>query len=68
MDNQTRQPQIKPTLGIIPKKLWDEQRKNELVRAINDRLIAGQEVPIEWVSEYNSLAICFSTKNFLNKD
>ena len=45
----------KPTLGVMPKKLWDETRYTELCRAITERYNAGQEIRSEWIEEYNEL-------------
>jgi hypothetical protein len=45
----------KPPLGIIPKKIWDLQRLNDLNEAINRYTAFGKEIPIEWVGEYNNL-------------
>ncbi len=60
--------QEKPPLGVMPRKLWQEQvsieRKNCLSGAITRYLQRGMEVPEEWVDEYNELKsgiIKFST-------
>lgn len=41
----------------MPKKFWDEQRKEELGSAIQRYLDSGMVIPIEWVKEYNQLLI-----------
>ena len=50
--------QEKPPLGIMPRKLWQEQvsieRRNRLGEAITRYLQRGMEVPEEWVDEYNA--------------
>ena len=43
----------KPPIGIIPKYLWDEQRKDELSKAIYRYINVGRKVPEEWWIEYN---------------
>lgn len=45
----------KPTLGVMPKSLWQEARYLELCRAISERYNAGQEIRFEWIEEYNEL-------------
>ena len=47
----------KPTLGVTPKYLHDEQRKYELVKAIINRANNLQSIPKEWVDEYNNLEV-----------
>lgn len=42
-------------LGIAPKYIHDEIRRNELSFAIQRYLGAKLPVPIEWVQEYNNL-------------
>lgn len=44
----------RPPIGIIPKYLWIEQRKSELMSAIDRYMKAGIKVPIEWLEELNS--------------
>lgn len=44
-----------PPLGIMPKKLHDEIRFKELGSAIYRMLAAYEEVPVEWIEEYNDL-------------
>lgn len=45
---------VKPPLGIIPQRLWKEERLHNLRDAIQIRL-GRVEIPIEWVEEYNNL-------------
>lgn len=42
-------------LGIMPKRLHEEIRFKELGSAIYRMLAAYQEVPVEWIEEYNDL-------------
>lgn len=42
----------KPPLGLMPRKLWDEKRANEIKAAINRYAKAGLEIPTAWVEEY----------------
>lgn len=46
---------VNPPLGIIPKRIWKEQRLRELRDVIDRYLEANQRVPIEWIEEYNEL-------------
>ena len=54
-DNMERP--VKPPLGIIPKKIWKEQRLGDLRDAIDRYLEANQRVPVEWIEEYNELLV-----------
>lgn len=45
----------KPPLGVKPKWLHDEERKQELKKAIERHLVESEAIPIEWVEEYNEL-------------
>lgn len=44
----------KPPLGIMPKKIWIEQRMKVIGRAMFRYLEAGKEIPEEWKDEYVS--------------
>ena len=46
---------VNSPLGIIPKKIWKEQRLGDLRDAIDRYLEANQRIPIEWIEEYNEL-------------
>lgn len=46
----------KPPLGIKPRYIHEEERIADLGEAINRRIEVKQEIPIDWVSEYNELA------------
>ena len=46
---------IKPPLGIKPKFIHDEQRREELKQAINRYFEANKPIPMEWIEEYNEL-------------
>ena len=47
---------IKPSLGILPKKHWDGQRLQDLINAFSRCTQAKEEIPNEWIIEYNELA------------
>lgn len=49
-------PRKKPVLGVMPRRIWDESRRNDLIGAIQRYLDAGKPIPPEWVEEYNELA------------
>lgn len=50
----------KPPIGIMPKKIWDYTRMENLKEAIYRYCEAGKEVPFEWIDEYNSLINLYS--------
>lgn len=43
----------KPPLGLMPRKLFLETRLNDVKRAINEYFEMNQEVPTNWLEEYN---------------
>ena len=45
------------SLGLAPKWLIKEQRRNVVSKAISRCLTAGLEIPIELINEYNELII-----------
>ncbi len=45
----------KPPIGLKPKPIHDEQRCEEISKAINRYLDSNNHVPIEWIQEYNEL-------------
>lgn len=48
---------VNSPLGVIPKKIWKEQRLGDLRDAIDRYLEANQRVPVEWIEEYNELLV-----------
>lgn len=44
-----------PPIGIMPKWLWDEQRKKDIEAAIIRYACAGMEIPIEWIQELKEI-------------
>ena len=45
----------KPPIGVMPKKLYKQQRMDDLKGAIDRYKEANKPIPIEWVTEYNQL-------------
>lgn len=43
----------KPPLGVMPRRIWQEQRVAELVGAIGRYALAGKDAPPEWMWEIN---------------
>lgn len=48
-------PPVKPTLGVMPKRIHQETRFGTLGYAIMNNIDARQHVPIAWLEEYNEL-------------
>lgn len=46
---------IKPPLGITPKYIVDESRKETISKAIIRYAEVKSAIPIEWITEYNEL-------------
>ena len=47
--------QTKPPIGLKPKWIWDKQRKNAIISAIDRYISADKKIPLECVEEYNNL-------------
>lgn len=45
----------KPPIGLMPKKLWIEERYILVKHAIQRYMESNIEVPTEWMEEYNEL-------------
>lgn len=45
----------KPTLGVMPKYLWDELRRDDLAQAIYLAAKSGSRILTEWTQEYNEI-------------
>lgn len=45
----------KPPLGLMPRKLWNEQRYNDICSAMSRYNDCGKQIPNEWIEEYNEL-------------
>lgn len=46
---------IKPPLGLKPRYIHDEQRVDDICRAMIRYMNNKQPIPIEWLEEYNEL-------------
>lgn len=44
-----------PPLGVMPHRIWRDQRTTELMAAISRYIDAGKPVPREWVGELCAL-------------
>lgn len=45
----------KPPLGLIPRFIIDEERKQEILDAVQRRLDENHQVPIDWMIELNEI-------------
>ena len=50
-------PARKPPLGLTPKYMWRLQRLQNIAEAIERYTDVNKEIPIEWIEEYNELAV-----------
>lgn len=48
-------PKVKPPLGVMPRRLHEETRREELRGAIIRYAEAGRPINAEWTEEYNEL-------------
>lgn len=44
-------PTTKPPLGLMPRNIWIDNRKSEVIDAIHRYLDAGKDVPAAWLEE-----------------
>lgn len=57
----------KPPLGLRPRFIADEERLSEVAGAIDRYGKAGRPVPIEWLAEYDEMALsCQANKTESN--
>lgn len=45
----------KPPLGLRPKYVWLQERRDEIMDAMNRYSHAGKVVPVEWIEELKAL-------------
>ena len=43
----------KPPIGLMPRKVWLEQRMNEIGEAVQRYEDANKDAPQEWIREWN---------------
>lgn len=48
-------PIIKPPLGLMPRYQWVEERKKEIIRAMDRYSSAEKVIPREWIEELSNL-------------
>ena len=47
----------RPPLGVMPLYIWNKKRVLEIAEAITRYAEAFQQIPQEWIDEYNNLVI-----------
>lgn len=52
----------KPPLGLMPKHIWDLQRKRDIEDVVKRYRDADKAVPWEWVQEYAELCERYDRK------
>ncbi len=45
----------RPPLGVMPFKLWNEQRKKDIEEAIIRYVLSEKKIPNEWIAELQTL-------------
>ena len=45
----------RPPLGITPRYIWLDQRRDDIKAAIVRMMEANRYIPTDWVTEYNDL-------------
>ncbi len=45
----------KPPLGLKPKFIHDEERRDNIKASVSRYLEYGKKIPVEWIEEYNLL-------------
>lgn len=56
MEIKDKEQHIKPPLGVTPRDMWDRKRQEELAAAMKRYLEAGEQIPKEWLDEYNEIS------------
>ena len=56
VDGNTFAAKPKPPLGVMPRDIWDRDRKVELSEAMKRYLEAGMKIPSKWLEEYNEIS------------
>jgi len=54
---------IAPPVGITPKFIIQERRRNEIQQGVRRYLEADKELPLEWIEEYNELCRSLSAES-----
>ena len=54
-EDEEQETNKKPPLGLMPRKLWDEKRADEIRAAIERYQEAGVVIPAEWIEEYDEI-------------
>jgi hypothetical protein len=52
----------KPPLGLMPKRMWDLQRKRDIEAAAKQYRDADKTVPWEWIQEHAELSMRYDWK------
>lgn len=52
---ENRKTETKPPLGLMPRYLWERNRRYEVGKAMSRYVDADKKIPIEWLDEYNEL-------------
>ena len=45
----------KPPLGIMPRTIWEEKRKKDIVDAMKRYVDEGAHIPLDWINELYDL-------------
>jgi len=55
----------KPPLGLMPKYIWDLQRKQDIEDAVKRYIAADRPIPYKWIQEYVELVRRYGGKSAL---
>lgn len=53
--NYTEDRHLKPPIGLVPRNVWKDQRKRDIIEAIRRYNDAGIRIPNHWINELASL-------------
>lgn len=49
----------KPPLGIMPRAIWEEKRKKDIIDAMKRYMNEGAHIPLDWINELHDLEYNF---------
>lgn len=56
-----------PVRGVMPRHIWECKRVKELTQAFERKMDAEEQIPTQWVEEYNELIIRRAEKGQKNE-
>jgi hypothetical protein len=58
---------VKPPLGLVPRKLHLESRRNDIIAAIYRYNMANKQLPIDWTDELSDILIKIGSIEYIDE-